>query len=53
MYKVAGSASTWPPFASQDFARLGTELGPPRKTLDLGYRMVEVLKQKQFAAHRQ
>ena len=34
----------------QDFARLGTELDPTaQKQLDLGYRMVEVLKQKQFA----
>ncbi len=34
----------------QDFARLGTELDPAaQKQLDLGCRMVEVLKQKQFA----
>jgi F-type H+-transporting ATPase subunit alpha len=34
----------------QDFARLGTELDPAaQKQLDMGYRMVEVLKQKQFA----
>lgn len=34
----------------QDFARLGTELDPAaQKQLDLGYRMVEILKQKQFA----
>ena len=34
----------------QDFARLGTELDPAaQKQLDRGLRMVEVLKQKQFA----
>jgi F-type H+-transporting ATPase subunit alpha len=34
----------------QDFARLGTELDEAaQKQLDRGYRMVEVLKQKQFA----
>jgi len=34
----------------QDFARLGTELdAAARKQLDLGCRMVEVLKQRQFA----
>jgi F-type H+-transporting ATPase subunit alpha len=34
----------------QDFARLGTELDETaQKQLDRGYRMVEVLKQKQFA----
>ena len=34
----------------QNFARLGTELDPAaQKQLDLGCRMVEVLKQKQFA----
>ncbi|RKY08951.1 MAG: F0F1 ATP synthase subunit alpha [Planctomycetota bacterium] len=34
----------------QSFARLGTELDPAaQKQLDLGSRMVEVLKQKQFA----
>ncbi|MBN1127301.1 MAG: F0F1 ATP synthase subunit alpha, partial [Sedimentisphaerales bacterium] len=34
----------------QDFARLGTELDESaQRQLDLGYRMVEVLKQKQFA----
>jgi F-type H+-transporting ATPase subunit alpha len=34
----------------QDFARLGTELDPvAQRQLDLGQRMVEVLKQKQFA----
>jgi len=33
-----------------DFARLGTELDETaQKQLDLGYRMVEVLKQKQFS----
>jgi F-type H+-transporting ATPase subunit alpha len=34
----------------QDFARLGTELDEAaQKQLDRGYRMVEVLKQRQFA----
>lgn len=34
----------------QDFARLGTELDDAaQKQLDRGYRMVEILKQKQFA----
>ncbi|MCK4998325.1 MAG: F0F1 ATP synthase subunit alpha, partial [Anaerohalosphaera sp.] len=34
----------------QDFARLGTDLDPAAQTqLDRGYRMVEVLKQRQFA----
>jgi len=34
----------------QDFARLGTDLDEmAQKQLDRGYRMVEVLKQKQFA----
>lgn len=34
----------------QDFARLGTELDPAaQRQLDLGHRMVEVLKQRQFA----
>jgi F-type H+-transporting ATPase subunit alpha len=34
----------------QDFARLGTELDEAaQKQLDRGYRMVEILKQKQFA----
>ncbi len=34
----------------QDFARLGTELDPAAQAqLDRGYRMVEVLKQKQFS----
>ena len=34
----------------QDFARLGTELDPSAQAqLDRGYRMVEILKQKQYA----
>lgn len=34
----------------QDFARLGTELDPAAQAqLDRGYRMVEILKQKQYA----
>jgi len=34
----------------QDFARLGTELDEAaQRQLDLGYRMVEILKQKQFS----
>jgi len=34
----------------QDFARLGTELDPAaQRQLDRGYRMVEILKQKQFS----
>jgi F-type H+-transporting ATPase subunit alpha len=34
----------------QDFARLGTELDPAaQQQLDRGYRMVEILKQKQYA----
>ena len=37
----------------QDFARLGTDLDEAaQKQLDRGYRMVEILKQKQFAPMR-